>query len=167
MMDHNSDIHLLQYSHPVVFWFHLVPPCSGMFGQLLTQAVTLESSPVSSLVWLTKDSLVNGLFAQDAEKSSLRSFKGSLLCIHWCVWWPLCATEKEADKHQRDGHNQCFKNSWETESLLFMRAEGGENWRPIILVEIGATPRHFAPLWENQFKSGWAVKLSNTLHNLE
>ena len=93
MTDHNSDIHLLQYSHPVVFWLHLVAPCSGMFGQLLTQAVTLESSPVSSLVWLTKDSLVNGLFAQDAEKSSLRSFKKSLP-VYICVCAGPCVQLK-------------------------------------------------------------------------
>ena len=42
-------------------------------------------------------------------------------------------------------------SAWE--SVHFMRERGpGENWRPIILVETGAsTPHHFAPLWENLF----------------
>ena len=45
-------------------------PALVMFEQLLTQVVTLVSSAVSSLVRVTKDSLVNILFAQDAEKPS-------------------------------------------------------------------------------------------------
>ena len=45
----------------------------------------------------------------------------------------------------------------------------GENWRPIILVETGAsTHHHFAPLWENQFMAAGGETFKHfALHNLE